>query len=295
MPIPTTIDDLSQTAASNSPAGSDSPVDGDNFLRAHASFIAILRDKLDGTDASGTIKQPVFSGTATGTLVGAYLTAATLVNPTFSGLTLDDAAFTGTATGLYAVAPTLDDAAFLGTATGLYAVTPTLDDPALMGTATGAMSYAALQTFAAGVNVGNVAQASTTTLDWYQEGTFTPGVSFGGGTTGITYSGQTADYVRIGKTVFFSLDVTLSSKGSSTGAAAISGLPFTVGGSKLNYGGPIVYASAMSGLTGALLADPRGSTTRADLYQSAATGNATVTDAEFTNTSRLIVTGFYFV
>lgn len=48
MPIPTSINDLSTTANSNSPAGTDSPVDGDNFLRAHASFIATLRNKLSG-------------------------------------------------------------------------------------------------------------------------------------------------------------------------------------------------------------------------------------------------------
>lgn len=44
MPIPTTITDLSATAASNSPSGADSPVDGDNFLRAHGAFIRQLYD-----------------------------------------------------------------------------------------------------------------------------------------------------------------------------------------------------------------------------------------------------------
>lgn len=39
MPIPTSRTDLSDTAGSNSPSGSDSPIDGDNFLRAHAAFI----------------------------------------------------------------------------------------------------------------------------------------------------------------------------------------------------------------------------------------------------------------
>lgn len=39
MPIPSSIDDLDPVAANNSPSGSDSPVDGDNFLRAHAAII----------------------------------------------------------------------------------------------------------------------------------------------------------------------------------------------------------------------------------------------------------------
>ncbi len=44
MPLPTAITDLSQTAASNYPAGSDSPSTLDDVQRAHAGFIALLRD-----------------------------------------------------------------------------------------------------------------------------------------------------------------------------------------------------------------------------------------------------------
>ncbi len=44
MPVPTLISDLSQTAGSNYPDGSESPIVLDNFLRAHGSFIAMLRD-----------------------------------------------------------------------------------------------------------------------------------------------------------------------------------------------------------------------------------------------------------
>lgn len=46
MAVPSVIGDLSQTAGSNSPAGTDNiGTNHDNFLRAHASFIAILRDR----------------------------------------------------------------------------------------------------------------------------------------------------------------------------------------------------------------------------------------------------------
>lgn len=44
MPVPTAITDLSQTASSNFPSGSDSPANLDDTQRAHASFIALLRD-----------------------------------------------------------------------------------------------------------------------------------------------------------------------------------------------------------------------------------------------------------
>ncbi len=74
MPVPSSISDLSTTASSNSPAGGETPKDGDNYIRAHASFIATLRDKLDGTAATGTINAATFTGTHT---FGGNLTSGT--------------------------------------------------------------------------------------------------------------------------------------------------------------------------------------------------------------------------
>jgi hypothetical protein len=48
MPIPSTIADLSTTAASNSPLGSEPPTEGDNHIRSLAAFIAELRDRTGG-------------------------------------------------------------------------------------------------------------------------------------------------------------------------------------------------------------------------------------------------------
>lgn len=58
-------------------------------------------------------------------------------------------------------------------------------------------------------------------------GTFTPTVAFGGGSSGIVYSVQTGNYTVIGTQLFFTLVVTLTNNGSSTGAATIGGIPFT--------------------------------------------------------------------
>jgi len=60
-----------------------------------------------------------------------------------------------------------------------------------------------------------------------QTGTFTPTISFGGASVGATYTTQTGRYTKIGNRVNFSIRVTLSAKGSSTGAMLINGLPFT--------------------------------------------------------------------
>jgi hypothetical protein len=70
------------------------------------------------------------------------------------------------------------------------------------------------------------ASTDVNTLDDYEEGTWTPGISFGGASVGVTYSQQVGRYVKVGKQVTVNGYLYLSSKGSSTGAAKITGLPF---------------------------------------------------------------------
>ena len=70
------------------------------------------------------------------------------------------------------------------------------------------------------------ASSNANTLDDYEEGTWTFGVSFGGGTTGITYSETAGSYTRVGNMVNIRGYCELTSKGSSSGAAQVTGLPF---------------------------------------------------------------------
>lgn len=63
MPVPSSISDLSQTAASNNPPGSESPNTTDDYLRTYAAFIASLRDGVGFTD-------PVTIASATTTDIG---------------------------------------------------------------------------------------------------------------------------------------------------------------------------------------------------------------------------------
>src|SRR5260221_14348861 len=72
------------------------------------------------------------------------------------------------------------------------------------------------------------ASTDVNTLDDYEEGTWTPGVAFGGAAVGVTYATQSGTYVKIGSQVTAWFSMTLTSKGSSTGAATITGLPFTM-------------------------------------------------------------------
>ncbi|MDB5439708.1 MAG: hypothetical protein JWM33_2135 [Caulobacteraceae bacterium] len=65
------------------------------------------------------------------------------------------------------------------------------------------------------------------TLDDYEEGAWTPGITFAsGGATGVGYVSRFGNYVKIGRLVTVQFYINLSSKGSSTGTLQITGLPF---------------------------------------------------------------------
>jgi hypothetical protein len=70
--------------------------------------------------------------------------------------------------------------------------------------------------------------AAANALDDYEEGTWTMGVSFGGSSAGVTIANNTGTYTKIGRQVTVTGYANLTSKGSATGAAAITGLPFTI-------------------------------------------------------------------
>lgn len=76
---------------------------------------------------------------------------------------------------------------------------------------------------------GSIVLGAGTTLSSYVEGTFTPGLTLGGSSTGITFSTQTGKYTRIGNLVFCQISLTLTSIGGLTGAVVVTGLPVTVG------------------------------------------------------------------
>lgn len=99
MTVPTLITDLSTTAGSNSPSGSETPAEGDNHLRAAYSFIAQVRDKLNGTD-SATVTVQNLSVTGNTTLGDAGADIVTL-NGTFQKANGSAIAATSGASGSY--------------------------------------------------------------------------------------------------------------------------------------------------------------------------------------------------
>lgn len=155
------------------------------------------------------------------------------------------------------------------------------------GTFSGAVSMAGL-TATTGAFSGAITGGYTLT-------TFTPGVSFGGASVGVTYNANRGGhYIQVGKMVFFQLRMRLTSKGSSTGSAAITGLPVAMISSGNVATSPCaVDALSMTGLTGAMGAACTTGATTVSLSQWASTGVASITDAEFTNTSDINISGAY--
>jgi hypothetical protein len=137
--------------------------------------------------------------------------------------------------------------------------------------------------------------AAANALDDYEEGTWTMGVSFGGGTTGITYTSSTGGYTKIGRQVTVTGFLVLTSKGSSTGSARITGLPFTIAGAASNYSAPILYFENISFANQFQGFGVNGETSIA-LYETTEAGTlSTLNDADFSNSSAIIISFTYFV
>ncbi len=120
--------------------------------------------------------------------------------------------------------------------------------------------------------------------------TFVPVLSFGGATTGITYVTQTGNYTRIGSLVFVEILITLTSKGSATGTATITTLPFTPArSSPLTFQGNNLDAAVITAVQITVIA---ASTTLNP--QKFAGGAATnLADTDFANNSILRIAGWY--
>lgn len=129
-------------------------------------------------------------------------------------------------------------------------------------------------------------------LDDYEENTWTPGLTFGGGSTGMTFSVRSGSYTKIGNRVFFEGRITLTAKGSSTGVAKITGLPFTAG----NYGAcTISYYANLASISGVALAYVDTGAATIQMQNGNAATSAALTDANFTNTSDVLFFGNYRV
>lgn len=140
------------------------------------------------------------------------------------------------------------------------------------------------------------ASTDANTLDDYEEGTWTPTLNIGGLTTGITYTARSASYVKVGRIVYISLNIQLSSKGSLTGDVLITGLPFTTNSATNGaaYFGAVNYA-AMSGATAHIYGQAFSSSTGVYLCNGSLAGAGVdfAQETNLLNTSEFTLAGTY--
>lgn len=136
------------------------------------------------------------------------------------------------------------------------------------------------------------ASSNANTLDDYEEGTWTPTIKFGGNSTGMTYTTQLGTYIKIGRTLIISMVINLSAKGSSTGDATISNLPFSVTSNARGGQVGANYSSFTNTVYGiGYYADG----TTVELVANGLNGSVTMTQANFTDSSAFRMTGVYIV
>jgi hypothetical protein len=150
----------------------------------------------------------------------------------------------------------------------------------LLNVTGGQVGFPATQVASAGVNV----------LDDYEEGTFSVGITFGGAAVGVTYNNQSARYVKIGQFVYVHGDMNLSSKGSSTGAALLTGLPFT---SSALAGTMSIWVQNMGATTTTWVGVVDASATTIAPYYILTGSHTAAQNTDFANNSRIIFGGCY--
>ena len=261
--------------------------DGQTVATARIPFAAGINSSLV-TDATNTTTGSII--TAGGVGIAKALFVGTTANiagtTTLSGLTASTALALDASKNVVSVTNT-------GTGSNVLATTPTLVGDVNLST-----GNLVIGTSGKGIDFSATSGTGTSELlADYEEGTWTMGVSFGGGTTGITYNASyvTGSYTKIGNRVFISGVLVLTNKGSSTGSALLTGLPFTISSSAsaASAFSQVLYNATF---TGQQFLETNGGSTTAYLWQVSVLGvRSALTDANFANDSQLTVGGSYIV
>jgi hypothetical protein len=140
--------------------------------------------------------------------------------------------------------------------------------------------------------------ATSSLLDDYEEGTWTPAIFGNGGQSGQAYSVQSGTYTKIGREVTVRFFVTLSTEGTFSGAyLLLGGLPFTIAATPGTVMGGSLYFVDMATNYISVNLQCEESNTRAYLWgiTAAATSRVYVGTSDLTNTTQLSGTMTYFV
>lgn len=140
--------------------------------------------------------------------------------------------------------------------------------------------------------------AGKTTLQNYDEGTFTPAI-VGQTTAGAaTYSVQAGSYTRVGRDVSFTARIALSGAHTGTGNILITGLPFPVkNGNNYYAAAPITSVANLTTAVVSLAGRCEINTSQVTVWKraAAATSETQAVIADLSATTSLVITGTYKV
>lgn len=265
------------------------------------------------TLTSPTIVTPAISG---GTWSGATLSSPALTTPTITTPAVTNGTYSaGTFTSPIIITPAVTGGTYSspalttptlttptstnGTLTTPSIVTPTISNPTVSGTPvisstavtwSGNPTHSGNHTFSGAVVFSGTVAVVPTKVGW------TPALKFGGASTGMTYTTQSAYYIQVGEFVLFNLEIVLSAKGSSTGSATISGFPFN--SALRSVFAMYTHHVAGSGVALAPFADMVAGTSSIVLcsYVDAIGGiTATYNETAFMNDTQISISGWVFV
>ena len=142
--------------------------------------------------------------------------------------------------------------------------------------------------------------AAVNTLDDYEEGTYTPTITFDSDDGNKAYASQGGSYTKIGRKVTVFANINLSNRGTGSGLAKVS-LPFTVGDRLANTafdgGGVVYYFNQLLSSVSAIHLQARGDTTTAELRGVLGSVSGNFSDfgyAYVSNSTELRMTVTYF-
>ena len=144
----------------------------------------------------------------------------------------------------------------------------TISSPAVSGTTTltlpatsGTVALTAAPTFTGQATIPTInltggqitfpatqsASADANTLDDYEEGTWTPTITFSGGNGNLAYATRVGTYTKIGRCLSFTMQLLFGETTATGYLADISGLPFAAGSISAGGGAYIDNFTSLSG------------------------------------------------
>jgi len=144
------------------------------------------------------------------------------------------------------------------------------------------------------LSTGTITYGLNSTIFPMENVAWTPSITIGGSTVGITYgAGTTGTYTKIGNRLFFDCRVTLTSKGGLTGAILVV-MPVTMPTTTTIPAFTVGYADNLAaGATTQITAIGGSATTNANLYRYAAGVATALGGADINNTFDIIISGSY--